>query len=108
MPFALAFLRSIPLRWWGVIGAVAAVLTLYGAFKYQQHRADRAEADLAPAIATGKALDSVATQTPIIRQDQKERQDAVDQIQGSDDRLPDGYGAELERLRNGRANPNPR
>lgn len=104
----MIFLRAIPLRAWLAVGVLAAVLTLYGAYKYQQHRADRAEADLAPAIAIGEALDTVAVQTPIIRQDQKERQDAVDQIQGSDDRLPDGYGSDLQRVRDGRANPHPR
>lgn len=51
------------------------------------------------AVATGKALDKVAKETPAIRQDQEERQREVDQIEGSDQRLPDGYGAELERLR---------
>lgn len=51
------------------------------------------------AVATGKALDMVAKETPAIRQDQQERQREVDQIEGSDQRLPDGYGAELERLR---------
>lgn len=57
------------------------------------------------AIATGKALDKVAKETPAIRQDQQERQREVDQIEGSDQRLPDGYGAELERLRDRERDP---
>lgn len=98
----------LPLRAWVSIGILAAVLTLWAAFKYQQARADRAEANLAPAVATGEALDTVATQTPIIRQDQQERQDAVDEITGSDDRLPDGFGSDLQRLRDGRPDRDPR
>lgn len=61
--------------------------------------------DQGVAVATGKALDKVAQETPAIRQDQQERQREVDQIEGSDQRLPDGYGAELERLRNRERDP---
>ena len=49
--------------------------------------------------ATGRALDTVARETPIIRQDQEEKQRAVDEIEGSDQRLPDGYGDSLQRVR---------
>jgi len=55
------------------------------------------EATIADAVAVN--LDKVAKETPAIRQDQQEKQDAVDEIEGSDGRLPAGYGAELERLR---------
>lgn len=108
----ILFLRSIPgllpLKGWLAVGALSGVLILYGAFKYQQHRADRAEADLVPAIATGKALDTVATQTPIIRDVQQEKQREVDQIQGSDARLPDDFGRDLQRVRDGRSGSHPR
>lgn len=57
--------------------------------------------------ATGKALDNVAAQTPVIRQEQEEKQADVDKIEGSDTRLPDGYGAELERVRRGEQRRNP-
>ena len=49
--------------------------------------------------ATGKALDTVTRETPIIRQDQEEKQRAADEIEGSDQRLPDGYGDSLQRVR---------
>lgn len=51
--------------------------------------------------ATGKALDTVARKTETIRDDQEEKQRAVDEIEGSDTRLPDGYGARLECVRRG-------
>jgi len=68
-------------------------------------RRERAEATAATATATGKALDKVASETPVIRQDQEEKQRAVDAIEGSDARLPDGYGADLERVRRGAGQP---
>lgn len=55
--------------------------------------------------ATSKALDTVATQTPVIRQEQEDKQREVDNIEGSDQRLPDGYGRDLQQLRDKR---NPR
>lgn len=52
-----------------------------------------------------KSLDKVATETPAIRKEQEEKQREVDNIEGSDTRLPDGYGRDLQRLRDKR---NPR
>lgn len=72
-----------------------------------QHRAARAEAQLVPAVASAKALDEVATATPAIRADQKEKEDEVDKIDGADARLPDGFGAELERVRRGQRDNHP-
>lgn len=95
----MTFLRLLPLKAWLAIGAVALVLLALGAYRYQARRADRAEARLAPVEASSVALDKVATETPIIRQDQKEKEREVDQIQGSDQRLPDGYGRELQSIR---------
>lgn len=99
----MMFLRALPLRSWLILGAAAGILALFAAFKYQQARADRAQANLAPAVATGKALDKVATETPVIRQDQKEKENEVSQIPGANDRLPDGFGARLECVRDGRS-----
>lgn len=67
----------------------------------ERERSRRARADATVAGATGKALDQVASETPAIRQDQEEKQRAVDEIQGADERLPDGFGADLERVRRG-------
>lgn len=97
----MAFLKLIPLKAWIASGIVALLLAGFGAYKYQKARADRAEADLAPAVATVGALDKVATETPIIRQEQAEREREVEKIPGSDQRLPDGFGADLERVRRG-------
>lgn len=58
--------------------------------------------DAVVAKTTGKALDKVAEQTPVIRQEQKEKENEVSAIEGSDARLPDGYGASLERVRSKR------
>lgn len=55
--------------------------------------------DIAVATTTGKALDKASDRTVTIRQEQQEKQREVDSIEGSDQRLPDGYGVELERLR---------
>lgn len=49
--------------------------------------------------ATGKALDDAARQTDVIRTDQMEKQREVETIPGSDTRLPDGYGPDLQRVR---------
>lgn len=60
------------------------------------------------AVATGEALDKVAAETPVIRQEQQEKERAVDEIEGADQRLPDGFGAELERVRRGGERPHSR
>ena len=58
------------------------------------------------ANATGKALDTVTRETEIIQTDTTEKQREVDEIQGSDVLLPDGYGDSLQRVRrNERRNP---
>lgn len=68
-------------------------------------RLKRAKSEASIAVATGKALDQVAEETPAIRQDQEEKQRAVDELQGADQRLPDGFGADLERVRRGAGQP---
>jgi hypothetical protein len=99
-------LRIFPLKVWIGIGVVALILALYGAYRFQEARANRAVAEARTATATADALDKVATETTDIRQDQQEKSRAVEEIKGSDTRLPDGYGRELERLRNnGDRNP---
>lgn len=66
------------------------------------HGAQSQKRDAVVAKTTGKALDKVAEQTPVIRQEQKEKENEVSAIEGSDARLPDGYGASLERVRSKR------
>lgn len=98
----------LPLKSWAILAGMATVLIGVAAYRYEKARADRAEARLVPAVATGKALDRVATQTPIIRAEQEEKTRAVDDIQGADQRLPDGFGADLERVRRGQRDRDPR
>lgn len=87
-------------RWiWAVLALVGVVLIL--GYCHQRREANEARSERDLAAATGEALDKVADQTPAIRQDQEEKQRAVDEIEGSDAKLPDGYGRELERLRRG-------
>lgn len=97
----------ITLRGWIALGIIAIVLLGVGTCAYQKHRADRAEARLAPAKASVDALNKVATETPIIRQEQAEKEREVERIEGSDTRLPDGYGESLQRVRRGKPNPHP-
>lgn len=66
------------------------------------HGAQSQKRDAVVAKTTGKALDRVAKQTPVIRQEQKEKENEVSAIEGSDTRLPDGFAAELERVRRGK------
>lgn len=80
----------------GIAIFVLAIVIVTLSVRSEQRRVDRNVA-----VATGKALDKVATETPKIREDQQEKQREVDEIQGSDQRLPDGYGADLERVRRG-------
>ena len=84
-----------------VLAVMLVIILLALSWCSERDRAKRARAEATIGQATGKALDSVAKQTPVIRQDQKEKQRAVDEIQGADDRLPDGFGADLERVRRG-------
>lgn len=57
--------------------------------------------------ATGNALDTVARETETIRTDEKEKTDAVSQIPGASDRLPDNFGRDLECVRRGGECRNP-
>jgi biopolymer transport protein ExbB/TolQ len=99
MTAAIALLRALP--WQVKAGAVTLVAfaLLWTAYSYQKARADRAVAEVRQQRVTTRALDTVAEKTESIRSQQQETERAVDEIQGSDQRLPDGFGAELERLR---------
>lgn len=86
------------------IGAVVVTLIFVGltlAYCVERGNAHRAKSEASIARATGKALDRVAAETPVIRQEQAEKQRAVNEIEGADQRLPDGFSAELERVRRG-------
>ena len=91
------------IRKWVGLGVLIVVLCL--AFAVLTMCNNRNRDDNRTQVATGKALDRVASETPVIRQEQAEKQREVDQIEGSDARLPDGYGKSLERVRRGNGNP---
>lgn len=100
--------RLLTLKSWLILAAVvvAAVLLLSWCADRARLKTMRAEATVGQV--TGKALDTVATKTPVIRQEQEEKQREVDNIPGADDRLPDGFARDLERVRRGageRRNP---
>lgn len=84
----------------GII-ALCVIVCLVLLLGYCQARkeARTAKSEGRVATATGKALDRVSEQSEGIRADQKEKERGVDTIEGSDQRLPDGFGAELERVR---------
>lgn len=82
------------------IGAVVVVLCFVLAVMTMCNKPSaRNEAKVAGSV--GKQLDRVAAETPVIRQEQEEKQRAVDEIEGADQRLPDGFAADLERVRRG-------
>ena len=91
------------IRLWVVLGCV--VVALCFALAVFTTCTNRNRDDNRTQVATGKALDRVATETPVIRQEQAEKQREVDQIQGADTPLPDGFGKSLERVRRGNSNP---
>jgi hypothetical protein len=85
------------------IFAVAILLIVIGlSLAWCGQRGVNQKRDAVVAKTTGKALDRVAEQTPVIRHEQKEKENEVSAIEGSDARLPDGYGASLERVRSKR------
>lgn len=67
----------------------------------QRDRIAGQKRDIQVARDTGKALDTVTTKTEAIRSEQGKKADEVSKIEGSDQRLPDGFAADLERVRRG-------
>lgn len=102
------FVRALDPGRWAALGAVVVLLILIVvtlSWCGERERRQRARSEASVAAATGKALDKVAKETPAIRQDQEEKQREVDRIPGADQRLPDGFGADLERVRRRSAEP---
>lgn len=100
-------MRTFPLRTIVIAFGVALLLIALLGWCHSQESARNARKEAGIAGATGKALDGVAAQTPVIRQEQKEKEDAVDRIEGADQPLPPGFGADLERVRRGTQPRNP-
>ena len=95
--------RAFPLR--TLLIAVVVVALVVGLLSWRASCSSNDRADRNTQVATGKALDKVAEQTPVIREDQEEKQREVDEIPGADQRLPDGFGRDLERVRRGDRDP---
>lgn len=88
------------------IGAMIVIACLLFAVLTMCQGSKTQRAKLQTENATGKALDRVTTQTDAINTDTKAKQNEADKIEGADTRLPDGYGADLQRVRDGkRRNP---
>lgn len=101
------FLSRIPLKVYAFAGIAVFAMALFVAYSYQKDRADKAVDRAATATVQADALNTVATKTEDARSEQKEKQADVDKIEGSDTRLPDGWGVELQRVRDRKA-ANPR
>ena len=93
--------RLLTLRSWLILAAVVVVVVLLVSWCADRARLKTMRGEATVAAATGKALDTVAEQTPVIRQEQAEKQREVEKIEGADQRLPDNFGRNLERVRRG-------
>ena len=87
------------IRKWVALGVMIAVLCLVFALVTMCQGRDVDRGRIRTEVATGDALDRVTRETETIRNDEKEKSDEVDAIEGSDIALPDGYGARLECVR---------
>lgn len=86
------------------IGAIIVIACLLFAVLTMCQGSKTQHARLQTENATGKALDLVTTKTETINTDTKAKQDEADKIEGSDTKLPDGYGSALQRVRDGKRN----
>lgn len=88
------------IRKWVGLGVLIVVLCL--AFAVLTMCNNRNRDNSRTQVATGKALDRVASETPVIRDDQRKKEDEVENLPGADAPLPDGFAADLQRLRDGK------
>ena len=101
-------MKTLTLRAGIALGVIVLVVLLTLSWCADRARLKEMRGEATVGEATGKALDRVATETPVIRQQQAEKQREVEKIAGADQRLPAGFGADLERVRRGtgeRRNP---
>ncbi len=94
-------MKTLTLRAWIALGVIVLAILLTVSWCADRARLKTMRGEATVAAATGEALDTVAEQTPVIRQEQAEKQREVEKIEGADQRLPDGFGADLERVRRG-------
>lgn len=94
-------MKTLTLRAWITLGVIVLAILLTVSWCADRARLKTMRGEATVAAATGEALDTVAEQTPVIRQEQAEKQREVEKIEGADQRLPAGFGASLERVRRG-------
>jgi type VI protein secretion system component VasK len=94
-------MKTLTLRAWIALGVIVLVVLLTVSWCADRARLKTMRGEATVAAAVGEALDTVAEQTPVIRQEQAEKQREVEKIEGADQRLPAGFGASLERVRRG-------
>lgn len=94
-------MKTLTLRAWIVLGVIVLAILLTVSWCADRARLKTMRGEATVAAAVGEALDTVAEQTPVIRQEQAEKQREVEKIEGADQRLPAGFGASLERVRRG-------
>lgn len=90
---------NLSVKQWCIAGLVVLLLLALLGWRSGCQAAKRATAERNQAQVVGTQLDRVSSETDVIRADQKEKEDAVENIPGADQPLPPGFGAELERVR---------
>ena len=99
--------RLLNLRAYLALGVALVAVILLLSWCADRARLKTLKVEARQSEVVGEALDEVASQTPVIRQEQEEKERAVEQIQGADAPLPPGFGADLERVRRGGERRNP-
>ena len=94
-------MKTLTLRAWIVLGVIVLAILLTVSWCADRARLKTMRGEATVAAATGEALDTVVTETAVIRQEQVEKQDEVKKLNGAGMRLPDNFGRDLERVRRG-------
>ena len=94
-------MKTLTLRAWIALGVIVLVVLLTVSWCADRARLKEMRGEATVAAATGEALDTVVTETAVIRQEQVEKQDEVKKLNGAGMRLPDNFGRDLERVRRG-------
>ncbi len=96
-------MKTLTLRAWIALGVIVLAILLTVSWCADRARLKTMRGEATVAAATGEALDTVAEQTPVIRQEQAEKQREVEKLNGAGMRLPDNFGRDLERVRRQRS-----
>lgn len=96
-------MKILTLRAWIALGVVVLAILLTVSWCADRARIKTMRGEATVAAATGEALDTVVTETAVIRQEQVEKQNEVKKLNGAGMRLPDNFGRDLERVRRQRS-----